>query len=43
MNANATPEEEWQWAVDGLKDVFEHSQKEGIKLAVEPINRSRPT
>ena len=39
VNADATPEEEWQWAVDGLKDVFEHSQKEGIKLAVEPINR----
>lgn len=39
VNPDATPEEEWQWAVDGLKDVFEHSQKEGIKLAVEPINR----
>ena len=39
VNADATPEEEWQWAVDGLKEVFEHSQAEGIKLAVEPINR----
>jgi sugar phosphate isomerase/epimerase len=35
----STPEEEWQWAVDGMKDIYEHSQREGIKLAVEPLNR----
>src|ERR671918_805784 len=40
VNADSTPEAEWQWAVDGLKDIFEHSQKEGIKLAVEPIDRT---
>lgn len=39
VNADATPEEEWQWAVESMKQVYEHSQKEGVKLAVEPINR----
>jgi sugar phosphate isomerase/epimerase len=39
VNADATPEEEWQWAVEGMKEIYEHAQKEGIKLAVEPINR----
>lgn len=38
-NPDATPEEEWQWAVESMKQVYEYAQKEGIKLAVEPINR----
>ena len=37
--ADSTPDAEWQWAVDGMKEIHEHAQKEGIKLAVEPINR----
>lgn len=36
---DATPEEEWQWAVDGMKEVHEHALAEGIKPGVEPINR----
>jgi sugar phosphate isomerase/epimerase len=36
---DGTPEEEWQWAVDSMKEIYDFSQKEGIKLAVEPINR----
>jgi sugar phosphate isomerase/epimerase len=36
---DGTPEEEWQWAVESMQEVYEFSQKEGIKLAVEPINR----
>jgi sugar phosphate isomerase/epimerase len=39
IDPDATPEEEWAWAVDGMKQVYDHSQKEGVKLAVEPINR----
>jgi D-psicose/D-tagatose/L-ribulose 3-epimerase len=39
VNADSTPEAEWQWAVDGMKEIHEHAQQEGIKLAVEPINR----
>jgi sugar phosphate isomerase/epimerase len=33
------PEEEWEWAVDSMKQVYDHAMKEGVKLAVEPINR----
>ena len=37
--ADSTPDAEWEWAVEGMKEIHEHAQKEGIKLAVEPINR----
>ncbi|MGH7578228.1 MAG: sugar phosphate isomerase/epimerase family protein [Longimicrobiales bacterium] len=37
--ADATPEEEWQWAVEGMKEIADHARREGIKIAVEPINR----
>ncbi|RZM27468.1 MAG: sugar phosphate isomerase/epimerase [Pedobacter sp.] len=33
------PEEEWQWAVDSLKEVYEYSESSGILLGIEPINR----
>ena len=33
------PEQEWEWAVAGLKEIYEHSQPLGIKLAIEPLNR----
>ena len=33
------PEEEWQWAVDSLKSCYEHGQREGVRLAIEPLNR----
>jgi sugar phosphate isomerase/epimerase len=36
---DGNPEEEWEWAVDSMKQVYEHGLKEGVKLAVEPINR----
>ncbi len=39
VSPDATPEEEWQWAVDSMKQIYEHSQKAGVKLAVEPLNR----
>lgn len=34
-----TPEQEWAWAVESLKEVYVHSQKEGIRIALEPLNR----
>jgi len=34
-----TPEQEWAWAVDSLKEVYAHAQKEGIRMALEPLNR----
>jgi len=35
----ATPEEEWRWAVESLKECDEHAQALGIRIGVEPINR----
>jgi len=39
INAEATPEEEWKWAVESLKEIYDHSQKAGVLLALEPLNR----
>jgi D-psicose/D-tagatose/L-ribulose 3-epimerase len=35
----ASPEEEWAWGVEGLKAVREHALAEGVRIAVEPLNR----
>ena len=35
----ASPEEEWAWAVEGLKEVNEHASAEGVRIAIEPLNR----
>lgn len=37
--AQGSPDEEWKWAVDSLKQCYEHGNKEGVKLAIEPLNR----
>jgi len=39
VNADATPEEEWKNAVAGMKEIDAWSKKEGVRIAVEPINR----
>lgn len=39
IEPDGTPEEEWQWAVEALKEINDHARKEGIKIAVEPLNR----
>lgn len=36
---DATPEAEWQWVVDGCREICEHANKRGIKVGIEPINR----
>ncbi len=36
---DGTPEEEWKWVVDSLKEVYELTEKYGIKMAIEPLNR----
>ncbi len=36
---DGTPEEEWKWAVDSLKECYDWGKKEGVVLAIEPINR----
>lgn len=33
------PDEEWGWAVQSLKQCYEHGLSEGVCLALEPLNR----
>ena len=40
--ADGTPSEEWQWLVEGIKEVYAHAEKAGIRIAIEPLNRCRP-
>lgn len=35
----ASPEQEWAWCVEGLKEVYAYSESVGIVLALEPLNR----
>jgi sugar phosphate isomerase/epimerase len=37
--ADATADEEWKWAVESMKEIYEHSEKAGVRLAIEPLNR----
>ena len=39
VNPDSTPENEWKWAVEGLKEIYAHGQQAGVKLALEPLNR----
>jgi D-psicose/D-tagatose/L-ribulose 3-epimerase len=34
-----SPEDEWQWAIDSLKECQAHAEEKGIRLAIEPLNR----
>ncbi len=33
------PEEEWQWAVEAMKECYAYAEQSGILLGIEPINR----
>jgi D-psicose/D-tagatose/L-ribulose 3-epimerase len=35
----ASPESEWKWAVDGMKECQEHAEKVGVRIAIEPLCR----
>lgn len=39
VRAQADEKTEWNWAVQGLKEVNAHAQKEGVRVAIEPLNR----
>ena len=39
VDPEGTPDEEWQWAVNSMKQIYDHAQKEGVRLAIEPLNR----
>lgn len=33
------PDEEWEWAIEGMKQVYEYAESVGILIGIEPINR----
>ena len=33
------PDEEWQWAVESLKECYAFAEQSGIRIGIEPINR----
>jgi sugar phosphate isomerase/epimerase len=37
--ADGTAAEEWKWLVEGIKEVYTHAEKAGIRIAIEPLNR----
>jgi len=39
VNAQADEETEWNWAVEGLREINAHAKKEGVRIAIEPLNR----
>jgi sugar phosphate isomerase/epimerase len=39
ITPDGTPEEEWKWVVESLKEVYELTESYGIKIALEPLNR----
>ena len=34
-----SPEDEWDWAVETLKECQAHAEEKGVRLALEPLNR----
>src|SRR3954470_252885 len=34
----AAPEQEWDWAVEGLRECQAHAEKVGVRIGVEPLN-----
>jgi sugar phosphate isomerase/epimerase len=39
IKPQGTPEDEWQWAVQSLKQCYDHGRREGVQLALEALNR----
>ena len=39
IEPDGTPDEEWEWAVGSMREIYGHAMKEGVKLALEPLNR----
>jgi sugar phosphate isomerase/epimerase len=39
ISPDATPEEEWQWLVEGCKECFEFAKERNIRVGIEPLNR----
>ncbi|WP_047246602.1 sugar phosphate isomerase/epimerase family protein [Maribacter thermophilus] len=36
---DATPDQEWEWAVEGIQEIYRYTEDLGLKIGIEPINR----
>ncbi|MDC6387656.1 sugar phosphate isomerase/epimerase [Maribacter sp. PR1] len=36
---DATPEQEWEWAVEGVQEIYKYTEDLGLRIGIEPINR----
>jgi sugar phosphate isomerase/epimerase len=39
VEPDARPEEEWEWAVESVKECYDFAERSGILIGIEPINR----
>ncbi len=39
ITPDGTPEEEWKWLTDAIKECHAHAKKKGVRVAIEPLNR----
>ncbi len=39
ITPDSTPENEWDWAVECMREIYDHATKEGVRPSIEPINR----
>jgi D-psicose/D-tagatose/L-ribulose 3-epimerase len=39
VKSEASPEDEWAWAIEGLKAVRDHGAGSGVRIGIEPLNR----
>jgi D-psicose/D-tagatose/L-ribulose 3-epimerase len=39
ISPDSTPENEWNWLVDGVKEIYEVSEAKGVRVGIEPLNR----
>jgi D-psicose/D-tagatose/L-ribulose 3-epimerase len=39
VTPDSTAENEWEWVVDGVKEVYDVAESKGVQIGIEPINR----
>lgn len=37
--SDSTPEKEWRWAVESVKEIYDFAEEKSIRIGIEPINR----
>ena len=39
LSRDSTPEQEWEWAVEGIREIVDHAQGLNVRVGVEALNR----